>query len=1282
MKYGRFRLASALLCIAMLTTGGTLAYGQGATTTSLSGTVSDTSGAVVPGADVNIKNNATGAVFTAVSGANGTFTVPALQPGTYTVTVTLMGFKTWSAPDVTLNVASPAQIRAVLELGKLEETVVVEGAAQIIQTQTSAIASTISTKQITNLPGGRDMFGLMQLMPGVTSSSSSVRYGSVNGLPQSSINITLDGMNIQDNYLKTTDGMFTRVSPRIDAVEEVTVGTAAQGADMAGQGGVQVKFVTRAGTNQYRGSGYYYFQRDWMNTNTWWNTHVNVDATGKPTAKPVVALYQPGGRLGGPILKDKAFFFINYEVARSPGTGNDTNRIMSPLSEQGIFQYGTGQTVDLLALAAKNGQVSTIDPTVARILANIRTAVGQAGTVNPTAGDPLTQDFNFPFPTKGLTKYPTIRLDYNVTTKHRVSASLTQNHLISNPDTLNGYERRFPGFATQGMQDSYRWTSQLTLRSTLGPNMVNEAQLGGTGGSTFFNPELNAGMFSGQTPDMGGYAIGISAFRSITNPYSASANSAREGSTRVIEDRLNWIKGAHSMTMGGSFTQPGVWLFNQQVVGTVAFGIASGDPADSMFTTANFPTANSTDLSNARALYAVLTGRITNVGYNARIGEDGSIFNILGPSMQLGRQRQVGFFWQDSWKMKPSLTLNLGLRYDIQYPFYALNNSYSTSTLNDIFGITGTGTGLVPGDTETNIGNLFKPGTLQGTKTTYQQLTANNYGYNVDYNNLAPSVGVAWKLPELKGFLGKITGQDAVIRAGYNIAYQRGDTSDFTGVYGSNPGISIDDSVNQTNKNLTVPTLLRNGIPSAPAVQPRTYPMAVPNASSSVYTFDPNIQLPYASSAQVGMQRALNKTTAIEVRWVHTTSSGTWRSFNYNETNIVENGFLNEFRLAQQNLVLSGGKSFAYTGAAGSNQLPTLLAYLNGKPASQAGTASAYSGSTWTNSTFLTYLYALNPNPLSFAGSLRTNGTYAGNAITAGLPANFFVVNPDVSGAYVTANGGDTRYNGLQLVLTRRFSGGLQVGANYAFGKGYQQDFYSFRKPWVWNELNYNNSRDNSYGNIRHNFSANWVYELPFGQGKRFGAGVGRNMNRLIGNWSYTGIARVQSGRLLNLGNVRLVGMTAADVQNMLQLRFTTNPSNSFQTVVYDWPQDVIDNTIKAYSLTYNGYSAALGAPTGRYFAPANGPDCIEVASGYGDCGVRTLIVQGPKIMRFDMSLLKDVMVTSRVGIQVQAQVFNVFNRVNFLPVSGIGSSTTSGYQVTGSNDSSRTMQLGFRINF
>lgn len=157
------------------------------------------------------------------------------------------------------------------------------------------------------------------------------------------------------------------------------------------------------------------------------------------------------------------------------------------------------------------------------------------------------------------------------------------------------------------------------------------------------------------------------------------------------------------------------------------------------------------------------------------------------------------------------------------------------------------------------------------------------------------------------------------------------------------------------------------------------------------------------------------------------------------------------------------------------------------------------------------------------------------------------------------------------------------------------------------------------------------------------------------------------------------MGMTADDVRNAFQLRKVTDPQNPYRTLVYMLPQDIIDNTVKAFSVNATGYSS--GAPSGRYFAPANSPACIESVNGYGDCGIRSLIVTGPKVVRIDMNLIKQIRVTERIVLEGQAQMFNVFNNTNFNPVSYLGSVSDS-YQVTGAVDQSRTMQLAFRISF
>src|SRR5437762_7389279 len=384
MRSSVFRLlvpAIALVCAAAP------ARAQGSFFTSLSGTVVDSSGGVIPGADVKIKNTGTGAEFNTVSASDGGFTVPSLPGGAYSVTVSLMGFKTATLNEVTLNAAIPATVKVVLSVGTLEENVTVTGdSALVVQTQTPSIATNLTAAQITSLPlTSRNALDSLTSLPGFNTSGTA-RNSTVNGLPKSAINITLDGMNIQDNYLKTSDGYFARLTPTLDSVEEVTVTTAGNTADATGQGGVQIKFVTKMGTNNWIGTAYEYLRHDALNANTWFNNRdLPPDpATGK-APKPELRDYQQGIAQGGPILKNKAFFFFNYEEERRPSKGTLQRVVLTPDAANGTFSYNTAagvRQVNLLQLAAANGQLATLDPVIARTLGDIRSAAGTTGSLS------------------------------------------------------------------------------------------------------------------------------------------------------------------------------------------------------------------------------------------------------------------------------------------------------------------------------------------------------------------------------------------------------------------------------------------------------------------------------------------------------------------------------------------------------------------------------------------------------------------------------------------------------------------------------------------------------------------------------------------------------------------------------------------------------------------------------------------------------------------------------------------------------------------------------------
>src|SRR5262249_2001491 len=327
----------------------------------------------------------------------------------------------------------------------------------------------------------------------------------------------------------------------------------------------------------------------------------------------------------------------------------------------------------------------------------------------------------------------------------------------------------------------------------------------------------------------------------------------------------------------------------------------------------------------------------------------------------------------------------------------------------------------------------------------------------------------------------------------------------------------------------------------------------------------------------------------------------------------------------------------------GTSPLPTYLAYFSGAPAVQAGDASKYTSTNFSNANFVNPLALNNANPYAPASTSSTQGlfgnaTFRANALAAGLPANFFLVNPDLfGGAFFTGNGGYSRYDALQVDLQRRLSKGLLVQANYTWAKSFAGLRNSFRTPRV------NGIFTTNGGTLSHAFKANWVYELPIGKGKTLlgnpSGFVGGLLNSILGGWEWNGTARIQTGANLDLGNVSLVGLTRKDLQKAYKLRF-----DDANRKVFIFPQDIIDNTIKAFAVsatTATGY-ANDAVPTGRYIAPANGRNCIQAVTG--DCSITNLFITGPRFARFDFSMIKRIKIREAMNFELRGEFLNAFN--------------------------------------
>ena len=1321
------RLAIALFVLAF---SQALVFAQ--TAGSIAGTVADSNGAVVPGATVLIKGSA-GEQFTTTTKDNGSYNVPAVSAGNYVVTVTAPNFKKSVVENVKVDVGTPSTVNVSLEVGAVDETVVVTGGAEVLQTQTPTVGSNIQGRQIVETPiTSRDALDLVTLLPG-TNTTGAPRRSTINGLPKGAISITIDGVDVQDNYLRSSDGFFTYVRPRVDAIDEVTVTSAVPGADAAGDGAVGIRFVTRRGTNDYSGGLFWQHRNTATNANYWYNNRDGLD-------RQRVLLNQFGGRLGGPLPfpnfgeggpvfnsgKDKAFFFVNYEEFRYPESLSRTRTIMKPQAQEGIYTYRGTRTatlpsnctafsatqmdcqLDVYALAASRGLPDTPDPTISALLSQIRGTTSQ-GSIIPITNDFNRESFRFTNPGNQKRTFLALRFDVNITKDHSISNVTNHQNFNSMPDLLNSMDPAFPGFVNAGSQESVRNSNSTSLRSSLTNNLINEGRVAISWGDSAFAPGVTPAMFENQA----GWNLQISGF-GISNATARSSNQFRSSPTLEISDNLTWITGKHSFTFGGQWKRIKFDdIATALIVNPIYFsGISSTDTtAFSMFgntscttvplpATCTMPGATAGQLTEARQLYAVLTGRITQVDYWAYQTTQGE-FDTSTTAGNILKQDTYGVFAQDSWKIRNNLTLNFGIRWQPQTSYIPLSANYGRlETFDQIYGISGAG-------------NIFKPGTMTGTDPKIVKVQPGEPASPTDYNNFAPSVGVVWS-PDFGGPLGSFFGSNGkgVIRAGYSRAFVREGTLLLVNLLGSNPGGSrIDLRRHASFGNLSPGSLLRdpnNPNLTAPDFDQPTFPYTV-TQNGGINALDPNLKTGYVDSWSVGYQRELNRDTVLEFRYVGNRGKDLWVQHNVNELNTIENGFAAEFAKAQANMYANrtaglANQGFSYTGAPGTQPLPIFVSWLS--PAgSDPNNIASYSGAFFTNATHLSYLSANNPNVLSMAGTLenftiQTGLTARQQAVLNNVPRNFFFANPlsASGGAFVLRNSEKSWYDSAVIELRRRMSDGLRIGASYVWGKAFTNAYATSGGN---DQVNYTGmthrnealQKTTAQHDIRHAFKFDATYDLPFGKGRAFFSNANGFVNGFLGGWSILPVIRWQSGSPLVMQNVTLVGMTRDELQKEIKVRKGSN-------VVTFLPDDIILNTQRAYNIDINsatGYGNTYGgAPEGRFIAPAGYGNCQ--ARYAGECGFSNLVLYGPSFFKFDVSLAKKVQITEKMNVELKANFFDALNMPNFR-IGGWGADTVilggggstfgqlgagSAYQdVSTTNDpGGRIVEFMLRLNF
>jgi hypothetical protein len=1228
----------------------------------LVGAVSDPSG-VIPGATVVVTDNKTGKERTVVASDDGSFTVPQLEPGTYTVRITAAGHKTFSANEVKIDVGRDYTLNASLEVGDVSATVEVVAGADVVNASNAELSTTVSARQIQDLPlNGRDPTTLILLQAGTASNGATTT--SINGQRSAFTNITRDGINIQDNYIRANASDFTPQRPTVDDVAEFTITTQNASADQ-GYGASQVSFATPRGQNEFHGALFEFNRNSKFAANEFFN-----NASG--IAKPFLNRNQFGGRISGPILKNKLFFFVANEYFILRTQSSELRTILTPNARNGIFTYtaacnnttnpcpagvtpGQQLSVNLFSLPIAGANAPTgINPLIAsRILANMPAAGNSTGR-----GDQRnTTGFQFnqgaPYGRKGITT----RIDYDVNGNNTINGvySFTRESPVARNDVDRG-EANAAGTVVGGGfgqlpvidQPSDREFLALAWRTTLSPTFTNEVR----GGFFKQNPTFNR--LIGE-PDF------LLSLPIVSSPEVNFEAQGRGSNTYSLQDNADYIWGDHSLRFGGQYQAFRITPFSSfDTRPRYLLGTSQTTPQISTAQFTNntlFPgQVPSAQRATANAIYALLGGIIGSATQTFNATSQTSGYVNGAPFNQEYSYDNYGFYISDQWRVSPTFTLNAGLRYELFTALRATN-----------------GLALEPVIPEGS--NVVS--TLLNPVGTVQFAGGNSGGgnklFNADKNNFGPVISFAWT-PQFKNkFAGMLFGEGGrtVIRGGYRKSFVNDDYLKVADNAASgNSGLSQAVTLQNLNGRLggALPPVATPTFPTFP----RTF--AAGNAASgnffnTVFGITPDIQVASTNEINFGIQREIGFQTALEVRYVHGWSNNLWRGTDFNQLNLPSE-FLADFNRARANLVAGFTNPNCAAGATVNGVACQPLTFFPTR---------IEAGGLLTNATIQNRLIAGTPADL--AVDYITNFFFSNGTTPHDLAAELFIPNYNAGPVDVIGNTGSYNYNGLQIEARRRFSGGLYFQANYTFQKtlsnasnGNTNAGQTRFEPNLANqfpELEYARA---DYDQT-HVFNFNGIYELPFGKGKRW-LNEGNWINRVFGGFQIGSIVNISSGAPISIidarGTLNRVGRSGR------------------QTAVSNLTKDQIKDLIGIFK-TPNGVffinpsviDPTTGAAANGYGSPAfSGQVFFNAAPGQTGNLERSFI-NGPLYVNWDAALLKRIAITERVNFQLRFEAFNLLNRANFF--AGQRStlninSTNFGRLVT--TFSPRIIQFGARLEF
>ncbi len=898
----------------------------------LSGSVVDQTGASIPGATVNLF--IPGGKEPVVSGSTneaGLFSFVAIRPDTYDVSVDAKGFNKAVVRQVKVAPIQETGLQPIkLEVQSATTSVEVAADVQSVQLTNAEVSSTITSQQVQNLPVlGRQVSTLFLTQPGVTAGSNTT---SVNGLRSSFSNVTLDGINIQDNFIRTNDLDYAPMRTTIDQIAEITVSTSNQSTSIGG-GASQMVLSTKSGSNTYHGAVYWFNRNSALGANDWFNNQSGVGRT-------FLDLNQVGASLGGRIIKDKLFFYTNYEVYRNKKQSSVLRTTLTDPAKNGTLTYRDAAG-NLFTKSMASLRSFTTDPTIKAMIAQL--PVG-----NAIGGDGLnTTGYRFNSQSNEDRDQFVYRGDYYVTSKNSISG--TYNY-ISNP-TLRPDAGTF--FTTTPPVRNVIKDHLLSLawRWTASPTLTNEVRGGFMRSDTSF-------LDSNQYPSaiLGGLLF--------SNPVNTFLNQGRKVNTYSFQDNATWLKGKHEVSFGFQAQLLHASPYNDAgIVPTLTLGISTANSSN--LTAADLPGIRSSDLTTANALYSNLAGIISQATQTFNVTSTSSGF-VKGATnlRQLTHSTWAGYA-QDKWKVLPNLTVSYGVRYEYWTPIDEKNSLFLAPTLqnNDA-----KATVLNPNAVLDFIGK-----------------SSGRAFYNADKNNFAPNLGFAWD-PFKHG--------KTSVRGGYMIAYVNDNViTTIRNNVSTSPGLSSAPLLTNLTSLLAAPPSIPTPAYKVPRTLADNYALSATNSTGIP---DAGLVTPYVQQWNLGIQQEISG-AIVAARYIGNKGSKLLRVVDYNQINYNQNGFLGDFQRAQSNAALAEKQGSGYVGTynpnvPGSQQLTVFSQLPNGGSLTSA-TNQTYLRQGQVGELANQYMTLRTNGPVNFYSNPNVQGA---NVVTNGGASNYHALQLEV----------------------------------------------------------------------------------------------------------------------------------------------------------------------------------------------------------------------------------------------------------------------------------------------